>query len=368
MTNSEDRHFHVTVRDLEALFDELHVDGFQIVGPKIKDQVITLDVLDKFTDIPRGHENDQEAGHYRLRNIDDGSFFKYTVGMDSVKKFLHPSRRKVFSQQTDYKTEETTHQKFAFFSLRACDVKSIEVLDKVFLQSSFVNRDYKKRREDLFILTASCLQPASVCFCTSMGYGPEAEKGFDINLTEIYGKEHYFLANYGSEKGRLLLENLGLQESSKAELEEKLCAMKESRASFSKSLNTKGLPEILQKEKTHPQWDKVADRCLSCANCTMVCPTCFCSTIEDTVDITGEHAERWLTWDSCFNADFSYIHGGTVRSTTKGRYRQWMTHKLSTWHDQFDMSGCVGCGRCIAWCPVGIDLREEVKAIRGEEE
>jgi sulfhydrogenase subunit beta (sulfur reductase) len=95
-----------------------------------------------------------------------------------------------------------------------------------------------------------------------------------------------------------------------------------------------------------------------------VCPTCFCSTVEDVTDITGEHAERWQKQDSCFTMDFSFLHGGSVRASTRSQYRQWLTHKLATWIDQFDESGCTGCGRCITWCPVAIDLTEEVDAIR----
>ncbi|WP_325063331.1 4Fe-4S dicluster domain-containing protein [Halovulum marinum] len=122
------------------------------------------------------------------------------------------------------------------------------------------------------------------------------------------------------------------------------------------------IPDLLRENPDHPHWDVVADRCLSCANCTLACPTCFCSDVEDVNDLTGDHTERWRTWDSCFTADFSYVHGGSVRRSTKSRYRQWLTHKLSTWHDQFGSSGCVGCGRCIAWCPVGIDITAEAAA------
>jgi Fe-S-cluster-containing hydrogenase component 2 len=131
-----------------------------------------------------------------------------------------------------------------------------------------------------------------------------------------------------------------------------------------RELDTDGIKELLYANYDHPRWDQVADRCISCGNCTMVCPTCFCTTVEDTTDLEGEHVERRQLWDSCFTIDYSHIHGGAVRTSTRSRYRQWMTHKLATWWDQFDSSGCVGCGRCITWCPVGIDLTEEALAIR----
>jgi ferredoxin len=100
----------------------------------------------------------------------------------------------------------------------------------------------------------------------------------------------------------------------------------------------------------------------------MACPTCFCTTVDDVTDLTGSQAVRSRRWDSCFSMDFSYIHGGSVRSSGASRYRQWLTHKLASWQDQFGASGCVGCGRCITWCPVGIDLTEEVEAIRQDAE
>jgi Fe-S oxidoreductase len=96
----------------------------------------------------------------------------------------------------------------------------------------------------------------------------------------------------------------------------------------------------------------------------MVCPTCFCATVEDATDLTGSATERRRVWDSCFSQEFSYIHGGSVRTSAGARYRQWITHKLATWHEQFGVSGCVGCGRCITWCPVGIDITAEARAVR----
>ena len=135
-----------------------------------------------------------------------------------------------------------------------------------------------------------------------------------------------------------------------------------------RTLDTKGIKELLYRNYENPRWDDVAKRCLTCGNCTLVCPTCFCTTVEDVTDLTGEHVERWRKLDSCFTMDFSYIHGGSIRSSPRARYRQWMTHKLATWIDQFGTSGCVGCGRCITWCPVGIDITEEAAAIRQSEE
>jgi ferredoxin len=139
-------------------------------------------------------------------------------------------------------------------------------------------------------------------------------------------------------------------------------------ASMGRTMEAGGVKDLLLRNLQHPRWEDVAERCLTCGNCTMVCPTCFCTAMEDASDVSGQTASRSRRWDSCFTTDFSYIHGGSVRTSAKSRYRQWMTHKLATWFDQFGTSGCVGCGRCITWCPVGIDITEEVRAIRDSEQ
>ncbi|KAB2855001.1 MAG: sulfite reductase subunit A, partial [Bauldia sp.] len=133
-----------------------------------------------------------------------------------------------------------------------------------------------------------------------------------------------------------------------------------------RAMEAAGIRELLYDNYEHRRWDEVSERCLTCGNCTMVCPTCFCTTVEDSTDLTGAEADRTRRWDSCFTIDFSYVHGGSVRASARSRYRQWMTHKLATWIDQFGTSGCVGCGRCITWCPVAIDITEEVAAIRAD--
>ena len=171
----------------------------------------------------------------------------------------------------------------------------------------------------------------------------------------------------GSVRGAELLLKVAHSRATTAEKEAALQVVAETARHMGRYLNTIGLKNLLYSSYDHPRWDNVAARCLSCTNCTMVCPTCFCTTIKDATDLAGQTAERWKEWDSCFTTEFSYIHGGSVRASVKSRYRQWLIHKLATWNDQFDVLGCVGCGRCITWCPVGIDLTEEIRAIRGTE-
>jgi ferredoxin len=164
--------------------------------------------------------------------------------------------------------------------------------------------------------------------------------------------------------GASVLKDIACSPATPADIETSDQIVAKTATQMGRSLDISGIKELLYRNTEHPQWDRVAARCLTCANCTMVCPTCFCTTVEDTTDLTGNQAERWRSWDSCFTVDFSYMYGGSVRTSTKSRYRQWMTHKLATWIDQFDTLGCVGCGRCITWCPVGIDITAEVQAIR----
>jgi Fe-S-cluster-containing hydrogenase component 2 len=135
--------------------------------------------------------------------------------------------------------------------------------------------------------------------------------------------------------------------------------------SMRRSMHTEGIKELLYSSYDSEHWNRVAERCLSCTNCTMVCPTCFCSNVEDITDLKGGYTERWRVWDSCFTNDFTYIHGNpSIRSSTASKYRHWIVHKLASWIDQFGTSGCVGCGRCITWCPVGIDITEEIASLR----
>jgi ferredoxin len=261
--------------------------------------------------------------------------------------------------------QEPVPTKYAFFGVRPCDLSAIAIQDKVFLGGPFIDPVYERRRSGNFIVTVNCAQAGGTCFCASMGTGPKAATGFDLALTEILDdKRHYFIAEVGTELGGDVLKSVKCIKAT----DENLIAVNETCEKTVKQmgrlLDTSNLKTILYQNSEHPRWERTAARCLTCANCTMVCPTCFCVTIEDVTDLAGAQADRVRKWDSCFTLDFSYIHGGSVRASAKARYRQWMTHKLASWIDQFGTSGCVGCGRCITWCPVGIDITEEARAIR----
>jgi formate hydrogenlyase subunit 6/NADH:ubiquinone oxidoreductase subunit I len=252
----------------------------------------------------------------------------------------------------------------AFLGVRACELAALRVQDRVFLEGPYVDPIYKSRREGCFIVAVNCTQAASTCFCTSMQTGPRCRSGFDLALTEL---AQGFVVECGSDAGAALWQRLPLREPRREELDAAESARERAVQQMTRQMDTTGIRDLLLGNLNHPRWDEVAGRCLSCTNCTMVCPTCFCSSVNEVADLDASHIERRRTWDSCFNIDFSYMNGGQVRNTIRARYRQWLTHKLASWIDQFGSSGCVGCGRCITWCPVGIDLTEEVAAIRGVE-
>ena len=358
--------------DFDQLFRGLARRGYQIVGPTVRDGAIVYDHVTSADDLPAGWTDEQNAGVYRLKRRKDGALFGYAVGPHSWKKFLLPPAMKLWRAEKrgdGFAIEENQEKipRYAFISVRACELNAIAIQDRVFQGGPHVDASYQARRENIFTVAVNCGQAGGTCFCVSMECGPRAAQGFDLALTEVLdGARHYFVVEVGSEKGAEIAREVAHREAVADETGRAESVVAGTAAQMGRHMDTAGIKELLYNNLEHARWDDVAARCLSCANCTMVCPTCFCSTVEDVTDLSGESAERWRKWDSCFTMDFSYIHGGPIRSSARSRYRQWMTHKLATWIDQFGSSGCVGCGRCITWCPVGIDITEELRAIRGD--
>jgi ferredoxin len=355
---------------VQFLLNALQRRGYTCIGPTVRDGAIVYEEIRSQHDLPIGQTDEQEGGTYRLHRRDDDARFGYTVGPQSWKRYLFPPSTlllKAHRTPDGFSAEAPAEPppRYAFIGVRACDLHAIEVQDRTFLNGPYTDPTYKARREAAFIVVVNCGQAARTCFCVSMNTGPKADSGYDLALTEILEDgRHEFLVEAGSSRGEEVVNELSTRPAGESDDSAARRMVNRAVEQMGRSMDTAGIKELLYRNMDNPRWENVALRCLSCANCTMVCPTCFCSTVEDVTDLTGDHTERWRRWDSCFTASHSYIHGGSVRSTTLSRYRQWMTHKLATWIDQFQVSGCVGCGRCITWCPVGIDITEEVRAIR----
>lgn len=344
--------------------------GYEVIGPTVRDGALAYEPMASADQLPTGWTEEQQAGRYRLKRRADAALFGYTVGPHSWKRFLYPARLRLtqVSRGADglqFQTDGQTGAKLVLLGVRACDLQALAVLDKVLAGGPFADPHYGQRRQQALIVAVNCVQPAPTCFCVSVGAGPRARFGFDLALTEVLTDgQHYLVAEAGSPRGAELLQALPHQPARPTEKAAADRLVAEAANQMGRVLDTAGLKELLYRNYEHPRWEDVARRCLTCGNCTMVCPTCFCTAVEDVTDLPGKQADRWRRWDSCFTADFSYIHGGSVRASARARYRHWLTHKLATWLDQFGALGCVGCGRCITWCPVGIDLTEEVRAIR----
>ena len=354
---------------LKQLIKALVDDGYQVVGPTIDQEAIVYGEIASADDLPVGWTDVQEPGKYRLQRRDDDACFGYVVGPHSWKKYLFPPVTLVATADRtksgwQMSTPEMEPPRYAFLGVRACELAAMRIQDKVFMGGPFVDPTYQKRRKAAFVVAVNCTQAAPTCFCTSMNTGPRCSSGFDLALTEVVDG---FLTEIGSESGDSVAARLRMEPATPDQLDRGIIARKQAVDQISKHLDTTDICDLLMNNLRHPQWEEVANRCLSCTNCTMVCPTCFCSSVNEVPDMTGDHVDRERSWDSCFNIDFSYMNGSPTRNSIQSRYRQWMTHKLATWHDQFGSSGCVGCGRCITWCPVGIDLTQEVATIRASE-
>jgi ferredoxin len=358
--------------DFDAVCLALSARGYELVGPTIRDGAIVYDRITSSAELPVGWTDEQSGGVYRLKPRNDRALFGYAVGPHSWKKYLLPPRLTLWGAQREadgFVVIEERHDppRLALIGARSCELRAMAIQDRVLLEDSCADPHYRAQRDRLFVLAVNCGQAGGTCFCASMDAGPRAASGYDLALTEVIdGEHHYFVADAGTSLGREVLDAVPHATANPEQTRAADAVIARTAESMGRSLDTTNIKQVLYDNLDHPRWEQVAQRCLACGNCTMVCPTCFCTTVEQVTDLAGEKAEQVRTWDSCFTLDFSYVRGpGTLRATHKARYRQWMTHKLATWIDQFGTSGCVGCGRCITWCPVGIDITEEMRAIRG---
>ncbi len=340
------------------------------MGPTVVDNRLVLDTLGGPEELPRGWTTAAAPGAFELHRRPDKAFFGFNLGQESWKKFLFPAQAPLVQVQRHgdeihYQPVGDEMPPLALLGVRACELAALAVHDRVLLDGPAVDPIYARRRAAAFVVAVNCTEADEACFCASLGTGPAASVGFDLSLTELsVTGEQVLLVQAGSARGEKILARLPRQPVSGAHREQGEGLIAGAAGSQTRSLSIEGLPGLLYDRSEHPHWEDVAARCLSCGNCALVCPTCFCHAVTDNVDLAGQEAQRWRTWDTCHTLDHSYIHGGTIRTSGRSRYRQWLTHKLAAWLDQFGCLGCTGCGRCLVWCPAGIDLTAELRALR----
>lgn len=339
---------------------------FRLIGPTVKNQQIIYDDLTHAAQLPWGYVDEQHAGRYHLEKKEQNTVFGWVNGAQGIKPSLFKSTESLWKVERDnngklvFKPSLPKQETLAFFGIRPCDLRALLIQDRVFLSEKYTDDHYAAYRKNNFIVVANCTRSSNNCFCVAMQGYPKADSHFDVALTEM---EAGFLFEIGSEKAAAYCKQLELPNASPEQIQHATQKIDAAAKAQTKKIDAINDPKKLMQRLDHPYWDTVAKQCVSCGNCTQVCPTCFCHDEVEKPSLDGNTNEHSREWGSCFTQGHSYIHGKTIRPDIKSRYKQWLTHKFSTWHDQFGTSGCVGCGRCISWCPTGIDTPYVIQQI-----
>jgi ferredoxin len=354
---------------LQALIDGLLAAGYRVLGPVLEQDVIQYRPLDSASQLPRGVHDQQAPGRYRITTSDSARQFAWANGPQALKPLLFAPTEPLWRVTRDadgalgFTAAVPDTAPTAVIGVRACDLAALKLQDRHFLEGNHPDPYYRARRDDLLLVAVDCAHPADTCFCASTGDGPGCDEGADIVLTEL---DDGFVLWTGTARGRAIADPLGLAHASAQQVQTGKAGIAAAAATQLRQLPGADLPATLFAKQADAHWDAIAERCLACGNCTLVCPSCFCHRSEETPALGGASSEHSRVWDSCFSSGHGHLHGGHLRETSRDQYRQWLTHKFAGWVEQYGRSGCTGCGRCISWCPVGIDVTVELAALCGE--
>ena len=313
---------------------------------------------------------DNETGNASWQRYETGvTLSDKTNTARSAKDFFFPQTESLVDFKLEGKRIEVIDvreecEDFVLFGVRACDAASFDILDRVYLHADPVDSYYKNRREHGTVMTLACSMPDETCFCETFGIDATDPRG-DVT---VWALEDSFVLRANTEKGEALLAR---HADLFTETDEKAVAAEQSRvrAIMAKlplaGLSTLGLGAGLTKELfNRPEWASLSEACLGCGTCTFVCPTCQCYDVRD-FD-TGHGIKRTRCWDSCMYSDFTKMAHGNPRTSQLERFRQRFMHKLVYFPDNNDgIFGCVGCGRCLARCPISMNIVKVMKTMKG---
>lgn len=361
-----ERYYFLADDRLNQLLLQLQGEGYNCLGPQLQDGVISFLPLQDVGQLPRGWGVDQGPAHYHAVRQQHSRYFAWSNGPQAIKPLTFQPRELLWESRRDasgglaFSTPQLDQGPIALFGIRACDLAALQLQDEHFLRGREADPAYQARRKGLFLINVNCSHPSDSCFCVSTGDGPSAETGFDLSIDEL---DDGFVIRAGTPAGERLLIKLALPKADEARLKQARVQHAAAVRYQQRRLPGCDIHGRLLERLEHPHWQAIAQRCLACGNCTAVCPTCFCHSEFDEGGLELDSSSHYRQWDSCFTSGHSYIHGIVIRSDTATRYRQWLGHKLGYWHEQYGRSGCVGCGRCISWCPAGIDFTAEAQTL-----
>jgi sulfhydrogenase subunit beta (sulfur reductase) len=269
-----------------------------------------------------------------------------------------------FSAEKSYEMPaEELNKKYVIFGVHPCDIHGLKILDLVF-SGRYVDSYYFAKRSRAVIIGLDCI-PDDLCFCRSTGTG-FVDTGFDLFLSDI---DDSYLVRVATSIGddMVTLADSLFWEVEKADREKYKAKSIQRRESFQTEIQLQDLPEIMDLEYESQVWQEVGEECLSCGTCSMVCPTCYCYAVFDELNLDANSGQRKRRWDSCLFKDYALVAGGhNFRAKRSSRVKNRYFHKQRGFVSQHGRPSCVGCGRCKAYCPAGIDIVEIVNKLRGQ--